>query len=226
MRDTPNALALWIADGFRLIGEILITPLSGDRYELRHRADENIQNLKACEGAEAARSLSFFTDSGAYRPLKTAPTLQRGWRLTVTSPASLREALDHFYPAMTGIWLSHLEGSLKPVPLRDTLNRQTGMYAASKRLLDAEGQELVGKTCQSQSGCLKRKLWLFDATNPLNSLPKEECVADVWFSESNPGYKEIPLLCHEACNLLVAACREVVKTRERAAQTVPPGNPA
>jgi sirohydrochlorin cobaltochelatase len=221
-RNTSQALAHWISEGFRLIGEILIRPLGDGGYELRHRADEEVPDLRHFEGSEAARNLSFLTASGEYRPLKTAPSLQRGWRLTLSSPDMLREALDHFYPAMSGVWLSHLEGSLKAVPLRDTLNRQTGMYAATKRLLDGEGQELVGKTCQSQTGCLKRKLWPFDHGMPLTLLSPSECVPDVRSSETHPDFKEIPMLCHEACNLLVAACREVVKTRERAAQSAAP----
>jgi hypothetical protein len=94
------------------------------------------------------------------------------------------------------------------------------MYAATKRLQDAEGQQLVAATCQSQTGCLKRKLWAFDANTPL-LLPREECVPEIREPVPGRSEKEIPLLCHEACNLLVAACREVVKKRERAAQASP-----
>jgi sirohydrochlorin cobaltochelatase len=152
--------------------------------------------------------------------------LKRGWRLVVSSLEELRNALDHFYPAMTGVWFSHLQGSLKPVSLRDTLNRQTGMYAATKRLQDEEGQRLVGETCQSATGCLKRKLWPFDASTALVLLPQTECSADIRPAAENPAFREMPLLCHEACNLLVAACREVVKKRERASQPPQPGAPA
>lgn len=217
-RDLNAALAQWISEGFRFIGEIYITPFSEGGYALRHWKDQSISDLKHYEGPQAARTLSFFTDTGEYRPLKTAPTLQRGWHLSLLSVEELREALDHFYPAMTGLWLSHLTGVLKPVALRETLNRQTGMYAATKRLQDEEGQQLIATTCQSQTGCLKRKLWDFDVETPLHLLPRDECVAEVRQPMAGSSEKEIPLLCHEACNLLVAACREVVKKRERAAQ--------
>lgn len=217
-RDLPAALSEWISDGFRLIGEVHISPLSSDGYELRHMKDVAVTDLQHFTGPQAARALSFFTDTGDYRPLKTAPTLRRGWRLSLSSALELREALDHFYPAMTGLWLSHLCGRLQSVPLRETLNRQTGMYAATKRLQDDEGQELVAATCQSQTGCLKRKLWSFDAETALRLLAPEECTPDVRTPVKDSPYKEIPMLCHEACNLLVAACREVVKKRERASQ--------
>lgn len=220
-RDLNTALSQWIADGFCLIGEIRVSGNSSTGYELRHRKDEVVEDLQHFTGPQAARALSFFTDSGEYRPLKTAPTLKRGWRLSLSSVAELREALDHFYPAMTGLWLSHLDGRLHPVPLRETLNRQTGMYAATKRLQDEEGQHLVAATCQSHTGCLKRKLWPFDAHTPLLFVAPGECSPDVRKPAENSLEKELPLLCHEACNLLVAACREVVKKRERAAQSMP-----
>jgi sirohydrochlorin cobaltochelatase len=217
-RHLSGSLATWIAQGFRYIGEISITPLSEGRYELRHREDSTVENLTLFTRVTDARPLSFFTSAGEYRPLKTAPSLQRGWRLELASVDDLRIALDYFYPAMTGVWLSHLEGNLTPVALRDTLNRQTGMYAATKRLQDGEGQQLVAETCQSRSGCLKRKLWPFDAATPLQLLPLEERSAEVRPVSREGDFREIPLLCHEACNILVAACREVVKSRERAAQ--------
>ena len=176
-------------------------------------ADRGREDLVIYNSPEAARGLSFFDDAKVYRPLKTAPTLSHGWSLMLKDSGELRVALDHFYPAMTALWLSQLEGTLKPVALRDTLNRQTGMYAATKRLQDEEGQYLVGTAC-AMSNCLKRVLWDFAPGHPLTHLPHAD-------REPGPqvdadGLKHIPLLCHEACNILVAACREVVKKRERA----------
>ena len=135
--------------------------------------------------------------------------------MLVENAGDLRLALDHFYPAMTAIWRSHLEGSLTSVPLRDTLDRQTGMYAASKRLQDEEGLQLVANACNSQTGCMKRKLWPFTKTLALAGFSARERSTEVVMLDS--GEKEIPLLCHEACNILVAACRETVKKREKAA---------
>jgi hypothetical protein len=67
---------------------------------------------------------------------------------------------------------------------------------------------------------LKRKLWRFSDELDLVTLDAKERSAEVGLSAS--GEKEIPLLCHEACNLLVAACRETVKKRERAASAATP----
>jgi hypothetical protein len=215
MRSLPHTIAEWIHDGFSFIGQIRITSTADGGFELRHREDESAGDLQSFRGASAARDLSFFDEHRNYRPLKTAPNLRRGWSLTVENADELRLALDYFYPAMTAVWRSYVDGSLASVALRETLNRQTGMYAASKRLQDDEGLELVAQVCNSAAGCLKRKLWPFSDTLDLVSLDSKERSAAVVLSES--GEKEIPLLCHEACNLLVAACRETVKKREKAA---------
>ncbi|MEY2599748.1 MAG: hypothetical protein RLZZ142_2007 [Verrucomicrobiota bacterium] len=217
-RNLTAQLAAWIASGARKIGQIQITPLPGDAYELRHQDDAALppDTLACSEGPEAARSLALSTESGEFRPLKTAPNLRRGWRLRLHSAADLRIALDHFYPAMAALCASHLENALRPVPLRETLGRQTGMYAATKRVQDEEAQTLVASACSLSSRCLKRILWPLSPEQPLSLLPPEKFAPAP--STADPALTgEIPLLCHEACNLLVAATREVVKKRERAA---------
>jgi sirohydrochlorin cobaltochelatase len=215
MRSLPETIAGWVHDGFSLIGQIRITSRPEGSFELRHREDVAVHGLEEFRGPSAARDLSFFDEARNYRSLKTAPNLRRGWSLIVETPEDLRLALDHFYPAMTALWRSQLEASLSSVPLRDTLDRQTGMYAASKRLQDEEGLQLVASACNSQTGCMKRMLWPFTKTVELTGFSRLERSADVLTLDS--GEKEIPLLCHEACNILVAACRETVKKRERAA---------
>ncbi len=212
-RNLTQAIESWIAGGFRSIGQITLTPLTDGAFELRNTADAGRTDLELHASPEAARALSFFDDANAYRPLKTAPTLRHGWRMVLKDAGELRTALDHFYPSMTALWLSHLEGTLRAVPLRETLDRQTGMYAASKRLRDDEGQALVGGAC-AVSNCTKRMLWEYAPGKPLTHLPAADLSPEPLTAAD--GFKQIPLLCHEACNILVAACREVVKTRERA----------
>ena len=195
MRHLTQALADWIAGGGREAGEMHIEPAASG-FVLYHRADASRGDLIEYLGAEAARDLAHFDDAGKFRPLKTAPTLRHGWKLCLASLSELRRALDYFYPAMLGVWLSHQRGCLSPVRLRETLARQTGMYAVTKKIADDLAEETVENFC---AGCLKRRLWTLTGA------------ADIEPFTMAPS---LPLLCHEACNLLVAKVREVVKKSE------------
>jgi sirohydrochlorin cobaltochelatase len=206
MRDLTQALADWIAGDGREIGEVRIER-AGEGFLLCHRADESRGDLVEMAGVEAARELAHFDAAGKFRPLKTAPNLRRGWKLRLTGIVELRRALDYFYPAMLGVWLSQRQGRLVPVPLRDTLARQTGMYAVTKKITDAQAQTMIGGFCRSDGGCLKHILWPIAPGVPVTSLPEAK-----FQPPAVPGV--LPLLCHEACNLLVAKAREVVKRSE------------
>ncbi len=169
------------------IGQIVILKMP-DGWELRHADDFGRGDLARHEGANEARHLANLDDAGAYRPLKTAPNLRHGWRLVLRDVEEVRRALDYFYPAMTGVWLSHTLNELRPVVFRETLGRQTGMYRVTQKITDEQARGMIDSFC---AGCLKCRLW--DG----RAVPES---ADA-----------IPLLCQEACNLLVAEARKVVK---------------
>jgi sirohydrochlorin cobaltochelatase len=203
MQKLANALHDWLEGGGRWIGEIEMQR-HGSGFRLTHRDDRARPDLVTHTGPEAARELAHYDDAGKFRPLKTAPNLRHGWRLSVADLAELRRALDYFYPAMLGVWLSHCRGELHPVPLRDTLARQTGMYRVTQKITDEQAQAMIGAHCRLDGGCLKRILWPLAPGLPVTSLPAEK-----FDPAAPPG--SLPLLCHEACNLLVAKAREVVK---------------
>ena len=204
MRGITERLASWLERGGREAGEIAIAVVDGG-FELCHRDDLGRNDLRRNTGAEAARELACFDGGGKFRPLKTAPTLRGGGSLRVVGVAELRQALDYFYPAMTGVWHSHACGELVPVPLRETLGRQSGMYRVTQRITDEQAQELIGRFCQSDTGCLKHLLWRISPDLPIRTLP------DWKLRAPSAEERALPLLCHEACNLLVAAARAVVK---------------
>lgn len=203
MRDLTNKLGSWLESGGREVGELAITGVDGG-FELCHRADLGRSDLHAHAGAEAAREIANFDDAGKFRPLKTAPTLRHGWKLRVTDLCELRRALDYFYPAMLGVWFSHTRGELVPVPLRETLGRQTGMYRVTQKITDDQAQTLIGAFCRSDGGCLKHILWRISPELPICTLPTEKL-------HPQEAGAALPLLCHEPCNLLVAQARAVVK---------------
>jgi sirohydrochlorin cobaltochelatase len=194
MRDLTLILNDWLAAGAGQIGQVLVRGAASG-WELRHVADADRGDLTAHSEPVAARHIANFDHAGAFRPLKTTPDLIRGWRLVLRDASAVRLALDFLYPAMTGVWLSYLNGALVAVPLRDTLGRQTGMYRITQKISDADARTTIDQFC---SGCLKQRLWEIAGPNPT---PPQLLPAS------------IPLLCQEACNLLVAEIRKVVKAQ-------------
>ncbi len=193
-----------LEEGFDTIGQVRILRTGGG-FDLRHVDDAGRGDLHVWCRPEEARQIAASDDAGGYRPLKTAPNLRRGWSLRVSGAEELRLALDFLYPAMIGTFLEWRAGGLMPVPLRETLGRQTGMYRVTVRITDAQAGELIAEHCKLEGGCLRKILWSLSAETPLKGLSPAKTDPD--------GVREgeIPLLCAEACNLLVAAARPVAK---------------
>jgi sirohydrochlorin cobaltochelatase len=192
------------------IGQIAIQRT--DRgFALLHRDDRSAVRLQIFRRPEDALEIARYDDAGKYRPLKTAPNLRRGWQLEVGDPGQLREALDHFYPGRLAMLSAWQENRLTTTPLRETLNRQSGMYRIAAKISDEQIDDIVGRFCRSDGGCLRTILWKRDTsgTAPTTKLPPEKF--DPAFDQTGRGEPAVPLLCQEPCNLLVAECRKVVK---------------
>jgi len=221
-------------------GQILIRK-TNDGFVLSHREDDARNDLQTCRNTEEAVEISKYDDAGGYRPLKTAPNLRRGWRLTLKTLEEVKRALDYFYPGRLAVFAAWKTGQLPTTNLRDTLDRQSGMYRVAAKISDAQLDDLIGDFCRSDGGCLRTILWKRDAHGTVSStkLPNEkfdpsydqaegverpgssafadpssvavlrrvEATAD----KTIPTTATVPLLCQEACNLLVAECRKVVK---------------
>lgn len=171
------------------IGQVRVAP----DFSLCHADEANNASLREYRNPHDAIDIARHDDEGRYRPLKTAPNLRHGWRLILRDEHEVRLALDFLYPAALGTAELAERGTLTPTDLRETLSRQTGMYAVTKNLSDEQACRLVQEFCHV--GCLRRILWRI---SPGDSKP------------SAPGQNP-PLLCAEACNLFVAKAREVIK---------------
>lgn len=206
-----TALANWLAAGLRCIGQISIAGSPGEGFVLIHRDDASRNDLKRHHRAEDASEIARFEDAGNYRPLKTAPNLRHGWRLVLPDVAALRIALDLFYPGRLAAFFAWEQDALATTPLRATLQRQTGMYRASAKISDDEADALVGNFCRSDGGCLRTILWKRDENGAVASirLPSEKFYPQ--HDQTGLGAPVIPLLCQEACNLLVAEARKTVR---------------
>lgn len=200
-RDSLTAALAMLPDTTAM-GEVIISR-TGSAFSLRHHLDKEETDLTRHTAPESLRKVVKYDAAGNFRPLKTAPTLIRGWELTVPDISTLLVALDILYPAAVGNWQRHAE---TPIPtLRDTLNRQTGIYRVTAMIRDDEAAELVCATCHD-SKCLRHVLWPLVQGHPWKSLSPEKQSA----SAPDGG---IPLLCTDACPLLVGGARTAVKRR-------------
>jgi sirohydrochlorin cobaltochelatase len=210
------------------LGQILIQKTS-DGLVLSHREDEARNDLQTCRNAEEAFEIAKYDDAGNCRPLKTAPNLRHGWRLTPQTLEELKRALDYFYPSRLAVFTAWKTGQLRTTNLRDTLDRQSGMYRVAAKISDAQIDDLIGHFCRSDGGCLRTILWKRDPDGGVSStkLPNEKfdptfdqakaldrsgssALAEATVDKTTPTTATVPLLCQEACNLLVAECRKVV----------------
>lgn len=149
---------------------------------------------------DAVRDFVSQDASGRYRPLASARSLPHGWQVTCETSSDLAAVVDAIYP----LALAHVEqwraGSLRVIPLADTLSRQTARYAVSNELTpagrDATAESLCGR-------CVKQPLWRRPSDPPPIDAPLQT----------------IP--CPEPCSVLVSLCREAALWEK----TMPPATP-
>jgi sirohydrochlorin cobaltochelatase len=202
-----GALEQWLASGEGLMGEVLVRR-STEGFVLRHCEDANAAVLTRHAEPEAAREIAKYDATGEFRPLKTAPSLKRGWELVLTDTCALQLALEFFYPGAVGNFLRYSADEICVPALRETLNRQTGIYRVTALIRDDEAASLTAAICGQK--CLRRVLWsLDDRGNHWSDLPAERQTA---VSSGN----EWPLLCTDPCQLLVGGARTIVKKRMKA----------
>jgi sirohydrochlorin cobaltochelatase len=205
-----EALAAVLNDHTRF-GQLFIQRTRSGGFVLCHRDDEKARDLEILRKPDDALGIARYDDAGNYRPLKTAPNLLHGWRLELVHLGELRRALDYFYPGRLAMLTAWTENRLSTTSLRETLDRQSGMYRVAAKISDEQIDDVVGNLCRSDGGCLRTILWKRDTrgTIPSTKLPPEKF--DSGHDQTGRGQGAVPLLCQEACNLLVAECRKAAK---------------
>ncbi|WP_461786083.1 CbiX/SirB N-terminal domain-containing protein [Prosthecobacter sp.] len=212
VRTSPlnDTLAAWLASGRDSIGEIAITTRSDGSFSLCHIADLDQEGLQVHHAANDALLIARNDANGAFRPLHSAPTMNRGWRLDLATLEDLRLALDFFYPAALGMALALEQEKLVSVPLREMLSRQTGMYRFANNITDQQAHAMIGKCC-ANTKCTRRILWPLTASQPMANEAASK-------AQPNHASNAIPLLCIEACTHIVSAARKVARESFEAAQ--------
>lgn len=176
----------------RVFAQVLLRR-EGAGFTLRHVED-------ACVAEEALRLMpgeglhdwAQTTEAGAFRPLKSAPNLRRGWHARVGDAAGLGTALDRLYPGALADWFAARAPEPPVTNYREFTARQTGMYRITTFPDDARAGQ-IARACCDRRFCLKRRLW---------SVPG--LAADAEAEKSL-----IP--CLEPCAVLLEFARKVVR---------------
>ena len=170
-------------------------------YTVRHGEDADEENLEQLESPVDARALATYDADGRYRPLKSAPSLRRGWSFTEVPAARLIAIVGYLYPASIPNWDREHRGELDVTHWRSTAQRQTGIYGIIDEL-DVDAVDRIAATCCVDAECLKRREWEFDEDTPLTA---------------EGGTGAFP--CREPCSLVVAAARKWTTLEREAPQT-------
>ena len=218
MKKSQRLLQALVAENVSRIGQLEVVSCDGG-FTLCHRDDVARNDLRDGE-LDDAFEIARFDDAGNYRPLKTAPNLRHGWKIFARDLSQVEQVIDAIYPGRLAVLRAFKSGQLFTTSLRETLNRQSGMYRVAAKISDEQIDEVVGDFCRSDGGCLRTILWKRDASDkiPSSKLPPEKFdpTLDQYLSAKKPqsataAAESIPLLCQEACNLLIAEARKIVK---------------
>jgi sirohydrochlorin cobaltochelatase len=218
VKESRRLLDSLVAEKISRIGQLEIVS-SEEGFALCHRDDVGRTDLKNYDIDDAVE-IAKFNDAGKYRPLKTAPNLRHGWKIFARDLLQVEKVIDAIYPGRIAVLHAFNSGQLTTTSLRETLNRQSGMYRVAAKISDEQIDGLVGNFCRSDGGCLRTILWKRDTTDQVPSLKlppeKFDPTLDQYLGAKTPrpataATESLPLLCQEACNLLVAACRDAVR---------------
>lgn len=168
----------------------------GDGYEIRHIDDRAAPpgNLRSVDWREL-RALTLENASGQFRPLKSAPDLRTGWRLSCANENALWRGLQELYPGSVPDWFA-AENAAPPVTdYRPFTNRQTGMYRVTQFHTDEQAAVVI-RSCCGRDFCLKRRLWSVHGLAP----------------DSPEQKSAIP--CLEPCAILLEFARKAARIQQ------------
>jgi hypothetical protein len=207
-------------------------------WELRHVADRKADaaKLRPVPAAEL-RGLAQFTASGAFRPLKCAPSLVGGWRCAVASEAELGDALERLYPGAVADWFAAQQPNVPVTHYREFTGRQTGMYRGTAALDDATAAAVTRAGCAAEF-CGRRRLWTVpgleaDAADAKSLVPcLEPCAVMLEFARKTRRIEQedkLPLALgpSELDSLVIAVERALAAPdpKLREGDLAAPGNP-
>jgi hypothetical protein len=152
------------------------------------------------------RALAQFTTGGAFRPLKAAPNLRRGWRASAADDDALELALNHLYPGAVADWFAARANPPPVTSYREFTARQTGMYRITTMLTDGVAAAAIRACCHADS-CLKRRLWTVEGLAP------------------DAAEEKSAIPCLESCAIMLEFARKVARLEQEEKGPIlpPPG---
>lgn len=198
------ALKAFIAQlGDELLFAQVVIQRAGRAYELRHESDRQRapQELRLTPVA-GLRALALQTATGAFRPLKSAPNLQSGWRVVAENDAGLEAALNQLYPGAIADWFAVQPQPAPVTHYREFTERQTGMYRVTTMLTDEQAAQMT-RACCHRRFCLKRRWWSVGGLEP----------------DASGAKSVIP--CLEPCAILLEFARKALRLEQEEKVTVP-----
>ncbi len=149
-----------MGDGGLAWGQVVVSPVAGGGYEIRHVADRGVDaaGLRLV-GVEGLRDVAMSTADGRYRPLRGAPNLPGGWRCRVRDGRELVEGLERIYPgAIADRWVLSRTGGWA-LDFAEVASRQVGR---SKVLMGLQGPALaaVVEAGCGVGSCVRRRHWV------------------------------------------------------------------
>ena len=132
------------------IGQIIIQKATGRGFILCHRDDKQLRGLQEFNSPDDAIEIAKVRRRRKLSPAENRA--QSAARMAIGSCRSCRLA------ARFGLFLSWPSGrvrrleekQIRTTPLRETLNRQSGMYRVAAKISDDQIDDLVGDFCQSR----------------------------------------------------------------------------
>ena len=148
-----------------VLAQVLIRR-DGQGFELRHMEDrQKPRSAFRSVPLNDARALAQFTADGAFRPLRSAPDLQKGWRLGVRDEVELETALNQIYPGAIADGFAARLPNPPVTNYREFTARQTGIYEVTATLGDRQAAQVIRSCCASKR-CLKQRLWTAEGLAP------------------------------------------------------------
>jgi len=187
--------------GLRRTGEMefgeLLLRAEGQCFSICHRRDRTVpkRRLGAMHGTQDAHEISRKTASGEYRPLRSAPTLPRGWLFSGLSEEKLLMLVDLFLPgARAHRWMEG-SGNLPVRSFQEVAGGQSGIYRVLSTI-DTQAVREAAARCCGKKDCVRHPRWGVLRADSTPVIQKAD------------GRREFAIPCPRPCSSMLECARQ------------------